>query len=134
MQFLVSYKTAAKLPNFGIFQDFNMDFRICQIGIFQIYFVLFPKIHIFATLTTFYEYTQMPKHRGIQDNPQKTFAQGDSSKNRRARGYDGPRTRLRGYGDRIHHVKRLREKLEGASDKWELRTVWGVGYKFETKE
>ena len=32
------------------------------------------------------------------------------------------------------HVKRLREKLEGASDKWELRTVWGVGYKFETKE
>ena len=31
-------------------------------------------------------------------------------------------------------VKRLREKLEGASDKWELRTVWGVGYKFETKE
>ena len=32
------------------------------------------------------------------------------------------------------HVKRLREKLEGASDKWELRTVWGVGYKFETKD
>ena len=32
------------------------------------------------------------------------------------------------------HVKRLREKLEGASNKWELRTVWGVGYKFETKE
>ena len=32
------------------------------------------------------------------------------------------------------HVKRLREKLEGTSDKWELRTVWGVGYKFETKD
>ena len=32
------------------------------------------------------------------------------------------------------HVKRLREKLEGVSDKWILRTVWGVGYKFETKE
>ena len=31
------------------------------------------------------------------------------------------------------HVKRLREKLEGASDKWELKTVWGVGYKFETR-
>ncbi len=31
------------------------------------------------------------------------------------------------------HVKRLREKLEGISDKWELKTVWGVGYKFETK-
>ncbi|MBR6107949.1 MAG: response regulator transcription factor [Oscillospiraceae bacterium] len=28
------------------------------------------------------------------------------------------------------HIKRLREKLEGVSDKWELRTVWGVGYKF----
>lgn len=32
------------------------------------------------------------------------------------------------------HVKRLREKLEGVSDKWDLKTVWGVGYKFETKE
>ena len=32
------------------------------------------------------------------------------------------------------HVKRLREKLEGVSDKWELKTVWGVGYKFETKD
>ena len=32
------------------------------------------------------------------------------------------------------HVKRLREKLEGVSDTWELKTVWGVGYKFETKE
>lgn len=32
------------------------------------------------------------------------------------------------------HVKRLRKKLEGVSDKWELKTVWGVGYKFETKE
>ena len=31
------------------------------------------------------------------------------------------------------HVKRLREKLEGVSDKWALKTVWGVGYKFETK-
>ena len=30
------------------------------------------------------------------------------------------------------HVKRLREKLEGVSDKWVLKTVWGVGYKFET--
>ena len=29
------------------------------------------------------------------------------------------------------HVKRLREKLEGVSDKWALNTVWGVGYKFE---
>lgn len=29
------------------------------------------------------------------------------------------------------HVKRLREKLEGVSEKWVLKTVWGVGYKFE---
>ncbi len=32
------------------------------------------------------------------------------------------------------HVKRLREKLEGISDKWQLKTVWGVGYKFEVNE
>ena len=32
------------------------------------------------------------------------------------------------------HVKRLREKLSGASDKWELKTVWGVGYKFEVRQ
>ncbi len=31
------------------------------------------------------------------------------------------------------HIKRLREKLEGVSDLWELKTVWGVGYKFEVK-
>ena len=32
------------------------------------------------------------------------------------------------------HIKRLREKLEGVSDLWSLKTVWGVGYKFESKE
>ena len=32
------------------------------------------------------------------------------------------------------HVKRLREKLEGVSDQWALKTVWGVGYKFEVNE
>lgn len=32
------------------------------------------------------------------------------------------------------HIKRLREKLEGISEKWTLKTVWGVGYKFETKD
>ena len=31
------------------------------------------------------------------------------------------------------HIKRLREKLEGVSDQWSLKTVWGVGYKFEVK-
>ncbi len=29
------------------------------------------------------------------------------------------------------HVKRLREKLEDVSLQWNLKTVWGVGYKFE---
>ena len=32
------------------------------------------------------------------------------------------------------HIKRLREKLEGISEKWSLKTVWGVGYKFEVIE
>ncbi len=32
------------------------------------------------------------------------------------------------------HVKRLREKLEGVSQQWTLKTVWGVGYKFEVKQ
>ena len=32
------------------------------------------------------------------------------------------------------HVKRLREKLEGVSERWCLKTVWGVGYKFEVTE
>lgn len=31
------------------------------------------------------------------------------------------------------HVKRLREKLENVSDRWSLKTVWGVGYKFEVR-
>lgn len=32
------------------------------------------------------------------------------------------------------HIKRLREKLEGVSPEWSLKTVWGVGYKFEVKD
>ena len=31
------------------------------------------------------------------------------------------------------HIKRLRETIENVSDQWELKTVWGVGYKFEVK-
>ena len=31
------------------------------------------------------------------------------------------------------HIKRLREKLEGVSDQWDLKTVWSVGYKFAVK-
>ncbi len=31
------------------------------------------------------------------------------------------------------HVKRLREKLENVSQQWSVKTVWGVGYKFEVK-
>ncbi len=30
------------------------------------------------------------------------------------------------------HIKRLRDKLKGVSNEWELRTIWSVGYKFET--
>ena len=32
------------------------------------------------------------------------------------------------------HIKRLREKLEGVEADWQLKTVWGVGYKFEIKK
>ena len=32
------------------------------------------------------------------------------------------------------HIKRIREKLEGVSDRWAIRTVWGIGYKFEAVE
>ncbi len=32
------------------------------------------------------------------------------------------------------HVKRLRVKLDGVSEQWTLKTVWGVGYKFEVKD
>ncbi len=32
------------------------------------------------------------------------------------------------------HIKRLRDKLKGVSEEWELRTIWSVGYKFETHE
>ena len=31
------------------------------------------------------------------------------------------------------HVKRLREKLVSDDDNWKIKTVWGVGYKFEIK-
>ncbi|MBQ3103342.1 MAG: response regulator transcription factor [Oscillospiraceae bacterium] len=32
------------------------------------------------------------------------------------------------------HIKRLREKVEDISHEWALKTVWGVGYKFELAE
>ena len=31
------------------------------------------------------------------------------------------------------HIKRIREKVEGLSENWQLKTVWSVGYKFEVK-
>ena len=31
------------------------------------------------------------------------------------------------------HIKRLREKLENVTANWQLKTVWGVGYKFEAR-
>lgn len=30
------------------------------------------------------------------------------------------------------HIRKVREKCDGVSDKWAIRTIWGVGYKFET--
>lgn len=32
------------------------------------------------------------------------------------------------------HIKRIRDKINGISEKWELDTVWGVGYKFKLAE
>jgi DNA-binding response OmpR family regulator len=32
------------------------------------------------------------------------------------------------------HIKRLREKLKDVSDRWSLKTVWGMGYKFELND
>lgn len=32
------------------------------------------------------------------------------------------------------HVKRIREKIEVGDKNWQLKTVWGVGYKFEAVE
>ena len=32
------------------------------------------------------------------------------------------------------HIKRIREKIEGENRSWHLKTVWGVGYKFEAKK
>lgn len=61
-------------------------------------------------------------------NPNKIFTRGELMD--RIWGYDS-------YGDSRTvdvHINRIRDKLEGVSDKWELRTVWGKGYKFETKE
>ncbi len=31
------------------------------------------------------------------------------------------------------HIKRIREKFNRTGDSWQIKTVWGVGYKFEVK-
>lgn len=31
------------------------------------------------------------------------------------------------------HIKRLREKVEGPQHNWQIKTVWGIGYKFEVR-
>jgi len=31
------------------------------------------------------------------------------------------------------HIKSIREKLSSKNNKWEIRTIWNVGYKFEVK-
>ncbi len=32
------------------------------------------------------------------------------------------------------HIKSVREKLSSSKNKWEIKTIWNVGYKFEVKE
>ncbi|MGN0180031.1 MAG: response regulator [Monoglobaceae bacterium] len=32
------------------------------------------------------------------------------------------------------HIKRIREKIESDNKNWQLKTVWGVGYKFEAND
>ncbi|MFO7611090.1 MAG: response regulator transcription factor [Clostridia bacterium] len=32
------------------------------------------------------------------------------------------------------HIKRLREKIDIGNPRWELKTIWGIGYKFEVRE
>ena len=32
------------------------------------------------------------------------------------------------------HIKRLREKVEDPKHNWQIKTVWGIGYKFEVKQ
>ncbi len=32
------------------------------------------------------------------------------------------------------HIKRIREKIDGVSDKWSIKTVWGIGYKFDLSQ
>ena len=32
------------------------------------------------------------------------------------------------------HIKRLREKEEDPKHNWQIKTVWGIGYKFEVKQ
>ena len=32
------------------------------------------------------------------------------------------------------HIKRIREKIDGVSDKWSIKTVWGIGYKFDLEQ
>ena len=64
----------------------------------------------------------------LASNPNRVFTRGPAFG--RGVGFDY-------YGDSRTvdvHVKRLREKLEGVSDQWALKTVWGVGYKFEVKD
>jgi len=63
----------------------------------------------------------------LASNPNKVFTREQLLEN--VWGYDF-------YGDSRTvdvHIKRLREKLDQPGQVWQLKTVWGVGYKFEVK-
>lgn len=63
----------------------------------------------------------------IASNPNKVFTREQLLEN--VWGFDF-------YGDTRTvdvHIKRLREKFEPSEHKWQIKTVWGVGYKFEVK-
>ena len=40
---------------------------------------------------------------------------------------------MKNFLETVRENKALREKVENVSDQWALKTVWGVGYKFEVK-
>lgn len=65
----------------------------------------------------------------LASNPNRVFSREQLLENVWGFNYPGESTRTVDV-----HIKRIREKIEGVSDKWELKTVWSVGYKFETKQ
>ncbi len=64
----------------------------------------------------------------LANNPNRTFTRDDLLNEVWGYGYGGESRTV------DVHIKRLREKIINVSAEWELRTVWGIGYKFETHD